>query len=43
MSWTAPGQSGGLVFDRPLDLTGRRLELRTIVDPDLGDADSPSG
>ena len=33
MSWTAAGQSGGLVLDDPLDLTGRDLELRTIVDP----------
>ena len=37
MSWTAAGQSGGMVFDRPMDLTGRRLEMRTIVDPDRGD------
>jgi dienelactone hydrolase len=38
MSWTAAGQSGGLVFDTPIDLTGRRLEMRTIVDPTRGDA-----
>ena len=37
MTWTQPGQSGGLVFDQPLDLSADRLELRTIVDPDLGD------
>ena len=36
MSWTAAGQSGGMVFNRPLDLSGGRLELRTIVDPPLG-------
>jgi hypothetical protein len=27
-----------MVFDDPLDLTGRRLSLRTIVDPSAGDA-----
>jgi dienelactone hydrolase len=32
MAWTASGQSGGLLLASPLDLTGRRLELRTIVD-----------
>ncbi|MGD9959163.1 MAG: hypothetical protein AB7I40_12740 [Nocardioides sp.] len=36
MSWTAAGQSGGMVFTKPLDLSGGRLELRTIVDPTLG-------
>ncbi len=36
MSWSAPGQSGGLVFAHPLDLSGGRLELRTVVDPPLG-------
>ncbi|CUR59612.1 Secreted protein [metagenome] len=36
MSWTAAGQSGGMVFTKPLDLSGGRLELRTIVDPPLG-------
>ncbi|MFN8193256.1 MAG: hypothetical protein U0R80_03140 [Nocardioidaceae bacterium] len=39
MSWTAIGQRGGLAFDDPLDLSGgRRLELRTVVDPTVGDA-----
>ncbi len=37
MSWTDVGQSGGLVLDDPLDLSTGRLELRTIVDPTLGD------
>ncbi|QZY30494.1 hypothetical protein [Nocardioides coralli] len=37
IAWAEAGQSGGLVLDEPLDLTDRRLELRTIVDPDLGD------
>ncbi len=38
MGWTASGQTGGLVFDDPLDLSGSdRLELRTIVDPTVGD------
>ncbi len=32
MAWTATGQSGGLLLASPLDLTGGRLELRTIVD-----------
>jgi dienelactone hydrolase len=36
MTWTAAGDVGGMSFRRPLDLTGRRLELRTIVDPALG-------
>ncbi len=39
MAWTAPGQSGGLLLDAPLDLSATRLELRTIVDPKAGDAD----
>ncbi len=39
MTWTATGQSGGLVLDDPLDLTGRSLELRTIVDPRSTDVD----
>ena len=39
MSWSAAGQSGGLLFDNPLNLTGRRLEMRTIVDPTRGDAE----
>ena len=33
MSWDAVGQDGGLVFRNPLDITGRTLHLRTIVDP----------
>ena len=37
ITWSQAGQSGGLVFDRPLDLSTDRLELRTIVDPELGD------
>ena len=37
MSWSAPGQTGGLSLDEPLDLSTRRLELRTIVDPAVGD------
>ena len=38
MSWDSPGQRGGLVFDKPVDLTGfSRLDLRTIVDPTVGD------
>lgn len=36
LAWTASGQSAGLVLDDPLDLSARRLELRTIVDPDRG-------
>ncbi len=36
MTWTAAGHVGGMSFRRPLDLTGRRLELRTIVDPAMG-------
>lgn len=39
MDWTAAGQSGGVVLDDPLDLSERRLELRTIVDPSVGPAD----
>jgi dienelactone hydrolase len=38
LTWSEPGQTGGLVFDDPLDLSSGRLELRTIVDPTLGDA-----
>ena len=37
LTWSQAGQTGGLVFDEPLDLSTDRLELRTIVDPDLGD------
>lgn len=39
MSWTAPGQTGGLLLEQPLDLSSGRLELRTIVDPAAGPAD----
>jgi dienelactone hydrolase len=39
MSWTAPGQTGGMVLDDPLDLSAGRLELRTIVDAERQDAD----
>lgn len=39
MSWTAAGQTGGLLLDQPLDLSTGRLELRTIVDPEAGPAD----
>jgi hypothetical protein len=38
MSWTEAGQSGGMVLDSPLDLSAGRLALRTIVDPERGDA-----
>ena len=37
MTWSETGDTGGLVFDEPLDLSAGRLELRTIVDPELGD------
>lgn len=38
VAWTAPGQSAGLALDEPLDLSAdRRLELRVIVDPVVGD------
>lgn len=39
MTWSAAGQSGGVVLDDPLDLSTDRLELRTIVDPGFGTAD----
>lgn len=39
MSWTASGQVGGLLLTTPLDLTDRRLELRTIVDPAVNSVD----
>ena len=39
MSWTAAGQSGGLLLRRPLDLSSRRLDLRTITDPRAGAVD----
>ncbi|GAA3822900.1 hypothetical protein [Nocardioides panacisoli] len=38
-SWDATGATGGLRFDEPLDLSADRLELRTLVDPALGDPD----
>lgn len=38
MSWTRAGQSGGVLMRRPLDLVGRRLELRTIVENRAGAA-----
>jgi len=37
LTWREAGQSGGLTFDDPLDLSSGRLELRTIVDPGFGD------
>ncbi len=37
LGWAEAGQSGGMVFANPLDLSGGRLELRTIVDPAFGD------
>jgi dienelactone hydrolase len=39
VSWDAAGQVGGLALDEPLDLTGKLLELRTIVDPGVGDVE----
>lgn len=33
LSWDKAGEVGGLLLDRPLNLTGRQLQLRTIVDP----------
>jgi hypothetical protein len=37
LTWSETGQSGGLVFDEPLDLSTGRLEMRSIVDPRYGD------
>ena len=38
MTWTSAGQTGGLVFRSPLDLSSASsLDLRTIVDPRIGD------
>ncbi|HQR27597.1 MAG TPA: hypothetical protein PLP61_11205 [Nocardioides sp.] len=37
VAWSAAGQTGGLVLDDPLDLSTGRLELRTVVDPTVGD------
>jgi dienelactone hydrolase len=39
MSWTEAGQSGGVALAAPLDLSERRLELRTVLDPKTGPAD----
>ncbi len=36
MSWDAPGQVGGMLLQRPLDLSRGRLELRTLLDPRSG-------
>lgn len=36
LSWTARDQTGGLLLNKPLDLRGRTLDLRTVVDPRLG-------
>ncbi len=33
LAWEQPGARGGLRFDEPLDLSGGRLEIRTILDP----------
>lgn len=32
LQWDRAGQAGGLLLDRPLDLSKRQLQLRTIVD-----------
>lgn len=40
MSWTAAGQSGGLLLDQPIDLSSGRLEVRTVVDPQSVDQGS---
>ncbi len=37
-NWGAPGQRAGLALRSPLDLTGRTLHLRTIVDQGHGQA-----
>ncbi|WP_134766912.1 hypothetical protein [Nocardioides sp. 1609] len=39
LAWSRAGAVGGLRFDRPLDLSADRLELRTIVDPRRGPVD----
>ena len=40
MSWRAAGARGGLEFDDPLDAGGADwLDLRTVVDPQVGDVD----
>lgn len=36
ISWTATGQTGGLTWGEPLDLSDRHLELRTVVAPGSG-------
>ncbi len=38
LTWREAGGTGGLVLDEPLDLSTGRLELRAVVDPELGDA-----
>lgn len=39
LAWHESGAAGGLRLDEPLDLSSDRLELRTIVDPELGAPD----
>ncbi|MGA8256543.1 MAG: hypothetical protein WB767_08210, partial [Nocardioides sp.] len=39
MAWNRVGATGGLRFDEALDLSARRLELRTIIDPRRGAVD----
>jgi dienelactone hydrolase len=38
MEWAEVGQTAGLTFDTPLNLSAGRLELRTVVDPTFGRA-----
>lgn len=33
LAWDKAGQVGGMLFDKPLDLTGKLLQLRTVLDP----------
>lgn len=33
LGWDAAGQTGGLMFDNPLNLSGNTLQLRTLIDP----------
>jgi hypothetical protein len=33
LGWDAAGQTGGLLLDKPLDLSGNTLQLRTMIDP----------
>ncbi len=37
VTWSQAGASAGLALEAPLDLTDRRLELRTIIDRAAGD------